>query len=455
MDRLSNLPNELLHEVVKLAMPESIDSFAFTSRRVLAVAWPFIDKYWELRRRYKAFDNIGKAAFNGRRLDTRCIEDPITTNITPSKDLSTLLTEVLKDPSVAYFIREFRLHGWWESWQATHPPFEYAHVSYTQEQLSLFRRALSVYVRPEKLGQWIQDVESGDEDPVLSLLLILLPNINSIKFEQCDDMDNRLMEVVKRIRTDCTADVTVLERLEKINLLYFDYSVDHEHSSDLLAFLATIPSLKCLYSQHMELVCDYQSLRNLSPRSSNITDLAFKNCGLSPGEIGGLLQGIKALQKFTYIDSEYEPEELAPSWVPAPICKLLLEHARQSLEVLDFRGEIGRKAHIDGLQDFESLKELTLSCSLFRRGASTVSESLMSRLPRCIQRMTLVGIEEEDISFLNDVTDALFDKSDRWPALKQICLHASWDLSARVVNPHKLNTRCSDAGLALWIKRKN
>ena len=354
-----------------------------------------------------------------------------------------------------------RLEAWFD---IPYPKIPKSYPSYTAKQLSLLKRALSTIVLPEKLELWIQELRTGHDDLVISLLLVLLPNMTSLVLQNPDDFSFRsihLKEVVKRIKSDCIAGLQTLGRLQQIDLS-FD-TLEDWHKVDLLALLATIPSLKSLYSQYLITFGNAYDFSCLLPGPSNITDLGFKRCRFSLGELGGLLQGMKALKKFRYIHEDTEPV----SWPPVPTTavtdlaemrKLLLKYAWQSLERLDLRVKDEPVGPIGSLQDFEALQELTLSFSLFQLGNGHRPQTLMSWLPKRLRKLSLHDFENKDAALLGNMEDTVSEavrfKSDYLPRLEQICFAIPGDMSAHVEALEELHRLCEGAGFELCVLKE-
>lgn len=128
-----------------------------------------------------------------------------------------------------------------------------------------------------------------------------LPNINSIKFERCSNKAHRLQDVIERIRTDCILGPPILSRLERVNLQYNNYyEAADPRPIDFLAYLATTPSLKSLFTQLIATFGGSHDFSCLLRHSSNITDLSFKTCKLILEQLGDLVQGLKSLQNDYY-----------------------------------------------------------------------------------------------------------------------------------------------------------
>ena len=435
MASFSRLPNELVYEIASYVMPEDIENFSVASKRIFDVAWPFLKEHRQLKKRYAAFDNIGNSIVGDRRFETlRRRDDEITTNCSSAESLSDLLTEVLTNRKVAQYIKELRLERWSHRWRSeTFKIWKDERTPHTEEQFSLFKQALSKYVLPEKLETWIEMLELGSEDPITSLLLILLPNVNSITDKHCLASAHILKGVAERIKTDFSKDVTVLNRLEQIHIGYFSGRYDVEMII-LLAFLATMPSLKSLYIYNITTRGDAQDFSCLLPNSSNITTLCFERCKLSIENLQDLLQGLKSLRNFSYIYRDRSP------WDPAGICNTLLKCARRSLETLDLRGHNITRGPIQCLQHFEGLKNLALSFSLFQA----------SQIPRSIRNISLHDYKMNEDAFLSgQIREVVKLKEERFAGLEKVCICSSWDLRLCVEGIDELRGLCEGAGFEL------
>ena len=87
MATFSDLPNELLYDVLQQCMPEDLENFAQISKRVQAVAKPLLRTHRALIRKYRCFDNrfYGRAA------------------------VASLLLDILTTPHIAHYVREAKV----------------------------------------------------------------------------------------------------------------------------------------------------------------------------------------------------------------------------------------------------------------------------------------------------------------------------------------------------------
>ncbi|CAD6589614.1 MAG: hypothetical protein ASARMPRED_004142 [Alectoria sarmentosa] len=458
MARFSDLPNELVREVAGHVMPDDIESFSLISSGVYAQALPLLKEHRELKSRYSAFGNLEKTGFDGRRLGKSDFRGPqVMLNCYTGDSLSNLLTDVLTDHRVVPYIKELRLDYCCLAWESEDPDpsnERHEHIPYTEEQFALFKQALSRYLLPAKLEAWTTQLELGHEGPIITLLIALLPNINSIKFEGGEDLSYHVREAIECIKTDSKPGMPILARLERVNLVCnkpLPFPGGDPCAVEFLAFLATIPSLKSLYADQITLWDGPYDFSCLSPHSSNIIDLGLKSCDLSHRDVEDLLQGLKALQSFHFIfDVHFE---MGP-WDAAEMCKVLSKHAQGSLEVLDIRSDLEAAGPIENLRDFEVLKELALSLSLFRAGKDSPSRTLAAQLPESIQEFGLHDIEVKDISLLEDsICEVMHCKSDRLPMLEKV-LCASWDLEGLSQVTDKLRESCENVGFELCFVKE-
>lgn len=439
-------------------MPDDIESFSLISRGVYAQALPLLKEHRKLKVRYSAFGNLEKTGFDGRRLGKSDFRGhQVMLNCYTGDSLSNLLTDVLTDHRVMPYIKELRLDYCCLAWESEDPDpsnERHEHIPYTEEQFAMFKQALSRYLLPEKLEAWTTQLELGHEGPIISLLIVLLPHINSIKFECCGDLSEHVHEAIECIKTEFKPGMPILTRLERVNLVCNDplpFPGGDPCAVEFLAFLATIPSLKSLYADRIapwDIPYDFSCL---SPHSSNITDLGFKSCNLSLRQLEDLLQGLKALHSFHFIFDEHF--EMGP-WDAAEMCKVLSKHAQRSLEVLDIRSELEPTGPIENLRDFEILKELALSLSLFRAGKDSPSQTQAAQLPESIQKFSLHDIEVKDISLLEDsIREVVHCKSDCLPGLEKVVC-ASWDLEGLSQVTDKLRESCEDVGFELCFVKE-
>lgn len=455
MASFSTLPNEMIREIASHVMPEDLENFSLVSKRIYAINLPFLEEHRELRKRYSAFDNSGKAEFDGPRLQiSEMTEDYDALNCCVGETFPALLTDVLMSPRIAPYIKEIRLQGWSFGWDDDQ--HDYIRVPYTEEQVILFKQALSTYVLPTKLDTWIEGLESGDESVIIGLLLILLPNITSIKYEFCDNVGSYLQGVIERIEAECIPGIAILSHLERVNLQYNDaWTEDDPRSIDFLAFLATIPSLKSLYGKAINSCCGAYDLSCVRPRSSNITDLGFKMCNISLEHLENLLRGLKALQEFHYIYDKYSESLNMEPWDPAGMCELLLQYAQRSLEVLDLRSRNKPIGPIKSLKGFEILREISLSFQSFRVGAGFSLRTLASKLPRSIQSISIHDIELKDVPFVYfTICEVREIKPNRLPRLESLYLWTSWACGDDISIPNSLWKWCEDEGFKVHMQEE-
>lgn len=172
MTGFNDLPNEIVlklwHHVLP---PDDIASFALVSKRIFALATPSLKEHHRLKSKYAVLENERS-------------ED--------GSMLAHLLKDVLLYPYIAFYVKNIHICDWHTCWedprlfQELDDMGNYAsHVPYPELDMKLFkdsiRKAKNLF--PRKKDFWIRLLENGHEDPILALLLSLLPNLCALSLE--------------------------------------------------------------------------------------------------------------------------------------------------------------------------------------------------------------------------------------------------------------------------------
>ena len=406
MTGFDDLPNDLVLELWHHVLPpDDIVSFALVSKRIFALAAPFLKEYHRLRSKYSDFANY--RGYDGIML-------------------AHLLKDVLFDPHIAFYIEELRICTWQTSWadpvhgtpinrRADVDPKTYVfHVPYPKQDMELFRNGIrnAEYMFPVGIDAWIQLLETGHEDPILALLLSLLPNLRRLRLEY-PPAQSRLFTTIRRMIE--TAVPVSFSKLESIHLV----SGQNEGISLITSF-ASLPSLEKI-SCYTYISCDQgpdipECL--VSPRSSNVTELVFDSYSDTATPIFVLLEGIKVLKKFTYV-GHHTPFDLSG------LRTALLNHCRHSLEylkVLPFEYVDSKQADTLGsLRLFENLKYLEVDHSILVNLDASGNCNVSDLLPASVEAIVMTGLCSETLSHLRPVIRSLVSaKRTELPDLKRV-----------------------------------
>ena len=222
-----------------------------------------------------------------------------------------------------------------------------------------------LYYNDKNVDAWRRRLTQGTGRPILFLLLLLLPNLESVQLTGGSFKDRILGHILDWIAkgsqdADPTFKSVALTKLSKVEIKY--------GQSQILAAFAALPSLRILtagsvladaadapygvdldwpYGQHV----------------SGVTALNLQSSCLSAASFSRLLGGIKGLKHFTY--DGYGTTCCHYGDVPVfSIVRILLEHAKSSLESVEFTGlrdGACLNGHCHGsFKDFKVLKHIRM-----------------------------------------------------------------------------------------------
>ena len=175
-----------------------------------------------------------------------------------------------------------------------------------------------------EVEEWIEDMEAGDEDPIIAILLTLLPELRNLKIKELplNGVTFGVIHISLNIST------TMLSELEEVEISY-DNDVESKGTSVIRPF-AMLPTMKKLsYSNFKQdwSPCAAESCMPL--QISNISELTITGNCPSSKNLFEILGGFKALKRFAYLEPaashDFDPFGIRP---------VLVAYTRHSLEHL-------------------------------------------------------------------------------------------------------------------------
>ena len=224
---------------------------------------------------------------------------------------------------------------------------------------------------------WRQRLERGTRGVILSLLLLLLPNLEKIHLNDFSCEDEILGDVLDLIAggshdPDVTFGPVALTKLSEALVNGFE---EEGVWCQILTPLAALPSVRTItaksvfgdpesgpgYNDHSDLTWPYEQ------HMSGVTVLNLQSSCLDVASFSQLLGGIKGLKSFTY-DHDCEHECPCNGAQQFTIIKILLEHAKADLESVKFTGVCPYSCHDDdfcSFKDFEVLQEIRIDSGCY------------------------------------------------------------------------------------------
>lgn len=241
------------------------------------------------------------------------------------------------------------------------------------------------------------EIEIGNEDPIIALLLTLLPQLRRFNCYLAHNVDYWLCGVIERAgmimpspKPTLFRTLEILSRLEVV-------SIEHgePRGPGHLSCFASLPPVKVLYAwniaSHMEPEeGQYEPGHikyHLEPDESNVIDLALNDCFFSSSVLREILRGIKSLSSFEYSYGAAFDKDYADVYDALCYVDICLEAL--SLRVLhEINGLLGTFRHFHALKELETDFELLIKFDPVDE-ARTEQETLASVLPPSIERVVL------------------------------------------------------------------
>lgn len=210
MAPLSQLPDEMTAEIWgHILEPRDVESFALASEYVYAIGKPFVEEHNKLKREYTLFET-----------------GPNTRASAPA----VLLKEVLLRPRVTLFVTHLLIGrhqiGWRDLSGGRDDDILYSmewpmirHAPYPDDDMALFTKAImeTSFVPRNDVERSIKRVRAGDEDPILPLLCLVLPNLTMITLNK---ETQSVAQFPKTIQCIAKAEnITLLTRLKTVTLI--------------------------------------------------------------------------------------------------------------------------------------------------------------------------------------------------------------------------------------------
>ena len=385
---LSNLPPELLCIIVDLVLPDDIVSFASCCGLFLKLA----------RRRLKEHRQLLKYRY-------------IRLNWMFSRPapVMQILLDIMSNPRIRFYTRCLEIAYLGESWDGVVVDQRLRHAAIALRLQQHKLRPLiegCPYVQEDEYDTWFEAVVSGNEDPLAFILISLLPQLRSIRYNsnsvataQC--ITNGLSRL--RLETKLNSKPEALNNLEY--LLVDDTGVSQATGLEILSSFTELPTVRFIsvasealayqyHDQNESLQCYAHSrstmrdLRGASivskPREA--TSLHFRDWVIHPNYLRLILKGIGPIE--TFIQSNHL-RGWGPWWDPYATTMILIEYAQYTLKKLQISSSLFHPdLSIGSLKRLVCLQHLQLDTTLFIReneNDEVTTRTLVNMLPPSIE----------------------------------------------------------------------
>lgn len=232
MTTFADLPNEVLSEILFQAMPHSIEPLAAVSRHFHHLAVPLLQEHRKLRRQYSTLGPMDLEGVWGRGDWT-----------------AKLFMLVVNNPRLAQYIVNVQSSYRSHSLATTPDPGHNGlyHLPYHADVLSRLEHAVrsTDSIPAEEVPDWITAIQSGDERPIVALLLPRLPNLHTLTCGSITEASNdKVVKMVDPISGKANSGER-MSRLEQVNAYY-----DHKLRLSPRVYVASVRPINTIWISH-------------------------------------------------------------------------------------------------------------------------------------------------------------------------------------------------------------
>lgn len=305
-----DLSNELILMIWDVVEVEDVYNFSTLSKKVYLLTQELLKEHCRLEHRLSTISNIDAkpGAF------------------------ARMLKEVLLNPRAARYPLSLEIRSWELGWGEV---MGYSRGIVPESDLGLFKQAARDIIDvPEKELQedWLEEIDNGDEGPLIALLLSLLPNLRKVSLGTDLTFSPCIHDMLR-----LTADHENSSSLRKLHSVVLSFeatpSDDEFVDFDYARGFADIPSVTSIEGHAMG--SDPEDLLHTPPyciSPTSVTSLSFYDCLINPKAMSEFLSTTHKLQHFFYSPMELagNPAAFDPFWIRTA----LLTNARDTLKSL-------------------------------------------------------------------------------------------------------------------------
>lgn len=372
MKTLSDLSNELLGLVLDTLHPRDLEAFFSTSKEHRQRGAWLLERHLVLKRAFSTF-TYHKDTLSGA----------------PAR----LLKAIWNNPRIADYVLKLELDNWYSTSQEEHTSAaRFTRPSYTTKDLSLYENALKKckYVHGTESAEYLSILSRGDEEPIIMLLLVSLPNLEHLHLNcPCElDAADIFRFVIEQQPTQ------ELTRLTTAHLQAFSNDPDQVYYNfEVMVHLCSLPSMKEI-SFH-SFASELSQFDNFHEEDSYndipAESMTFSLCAIGSKDLFELLSRCKNLTTFNYSSGPefHFTEPYSPFWIRAA----LQTHCRDTLKSLSILSKDQPQSFMGSLKAFNVLEDLTTDLKLVIGRYCDTMRTLSTMLPSSIRRVNFYVAE--------------------------------------------------------------
>lgn len=415
MTSFSNLSNELILMIWNFAEVEDIYNFSTVSKRVYLLVCEALREHCKLTKRLSIISNV----------DTKSGE---------SGPFGRILKEVLLNPRAARYPSLLKIGRWVNKWDSE--------VGNTRGRvpecdLKLFKQAARdnlVASEAELQEDWLPAIDQCDEEPLIALLLLLLPNLRKIQFcsmyETCFLVNHALIAIVYE-------GYPSLRKLRTVDLRCAAAAGNNCIDFELVRLFARLPSVTCISGQLISTSeDDITHASSYDVSQTNVISLSFERCCISPKVLFEFISSSRSLEHFSYIPEESTGNrvDFDPFWIRS----VLLTNARETLKTLTVLAGGQDRVFMGHLKNFTRLESVQSDLRLLIGDPSRSAHTLSEMLPLSIINIWIHIDYSSDAAYYKDSIQNISDNPCELPRLETIEIMGVPDVRAAELSHESL-----------------
>ena len=428
MAGFSDLPSELILMLWHRVEVDDVCNFSTASKRVYSLSREKLREHCDLKRRLSTISNQGPKS-----------------GVFPN-----VLKEILVNPRAALYPSILRVDCFFLEWDDYRPAVlkDDLHLRLPDDELELFKQAVKNTGRltESEVNDWIKSIDEGDEDPLIALLLLLLPNITTLHYQSflptqpCIDKALELMTEYEPPGS--------LTKLRNVHFKGIDDVDPYQEYSDfeVIRDFASIPSVRSISGQRLGTDAnDLMFSRWFPPSSSNLTSLDLIDSDINPKSLSEFLFITHELQRFNYIPSR--PNNLPETFDPFWIRTALQSNAMGTLKSLRLLPNGHARILMGSLNEFKCLESLETDFRLLFGDPALYYLGLAAILSSSIMEVRLHVDNATDAPHYETVMNDLKDSKRCFPGLVTFMLKGASDIDTIVPSYGALVSELREMGV--------
>ena len=327
----SDLSNEIVLMIWDLVELEDVCSFSTISKNVYLLTHELLREHCKLGQKLSNINTVyPEPGVYGR-----------------------VLKEILFNPRASRYPLLLKVDSWQLEWEETG---SYSRGTVPESDLTLFKQAVreNIDASKEELEKdWFAEIDKGNEEPLIALLLLLLPNLRDVKVCSLVTWSPCIIDILNIAKNEKSRS---LRKLHSVDLRYVATDGDFL-DFDYIRLFAALPSVTSITGYQVG--SDPDDLLQSSPSclfTETLTNLSVMKCLINPKNVAELISSTCNLERFYYkpMESLANPADFDPFWIRFA----LLDHARDTLKSLTMLTDGQARHWMGNLAGFDCLESV-------------------------------------------------------------------------------------------------